>query len=311
LGKPSLRIPHPQSLHLASHTTRISALIAAGLALGVKPVAAQDHITLELPPSEAARAVIAAQTVTTTTTPQREVTPRGLRGFAQPSRGARRQSIVGKLGQLVRRATVYRQRSSQSSPLTQAPPGTYVAVEDAQGGWYGILMADGSEGWVTERAVKPLEYQVVSTGTVTSPAAVGAEAYDDFPRTATPYFTGDPQMLLNEAYRYLGVRYVWGGNTANGIDCSGFVKNVFERCGFPLPRLGSDQMAYGIAVPPDQLQPGDRLYFGRRKERHGVTHTGLYIGNGYFIHSSSSKGGVAISQLSESMYARIFVCARR
>jgi cell wall-associated NlpC family hydrolase len=70
-------------------------------------------------------------------------------------------------------------------------------------------------------------------------------------------------------------------------------------------------MAYGVPVPVEQLQSGDRLYFGRRTDRVGVTHTGLYIGNGYFIHASSGRHGVAISQLSEPLFRRIYVCARR
>ncbi len=119
------------------------------------------------------------------------------------------------------------------------------------------------------------------------------------------------RRFLNEAYKYLGVPYVWGGNTYGGIDCSGFVKNVYGALGFPLPRLGSDQMAYGVPVPVDQLQPGDRLYFTPRTERLGVHHTGFYVGNGYFIHASSGKHQVTVSHLSESYYRKNFVCARR
>lgn len=170
-------------------------------------------------------------------------------------------------------------------------------------------MADGSTGWLSRDSVQMMDYQVVSSAKTPIYANIGDG--DIYPRGSTPYFNGDSAALFQEAYKYLGVRYVWGGNTANGIDCSGFIKNVFASCGYPLPRLGSDQMAYGIPVSPDQLRPGDRLYFGRRKERVGVTHTGLYIGNGYFIHASSSRHGVAISSLSEQMFARIFVCARR
>ena len=129
--------------------------------------------------------------------------------------------------------------------------------------------------------------------------------------TFTPLLTSSQQAILNEAYRYMGVRYVWGGNDGRGIDCSGFVKNVFAACGYALPRTATEQMAYGIEVPYDQLQPADRLYFGHKKNGNGVTHTGIYIGNGYFIHSSSSRHGVAVSRLTEPMFARIFVCARR
>jgi cell wall-associated NlpC family hydrolase len=166
--------------------------------------------------------------------------------------------------------------------------------------------------------MRALEYQVVSNqpanptfvgGSGTLPT--GADPGDNFPRSEQPYFVGDAQQLLQEASKYLGVRYVWGGNTTSGLDCSGFIKNVFGAFGMNLPRLGSDQMAYGVPVPYEQLQAGDRLYFGRRTERLGVKHTGLYIGNGYFIHASSGQKQVTINRLDEKPYASMYVCARR
>jgi hypothetical protein len=294
---------------------------------------ADGTLTLELPPSQGAldsrtaakaqaeaEAARARQTSSALHTPT--TSPRASRGPRLPgwssasadsgrttyaSRGAGVDGrVVGRLGQLGQTSSIYRGPSRRTGKLTTVPD---------RGSWYGILMADGSTGYLPKQNVQMLDYQVVAAGSAGSsgqpPLPTHADAGDIYPCSATPFFTGDPQALFREAYKYLGVHYVWGGNTANGIDCSGFVRNVFAACGYPLPRLGSDQMAYGIPVPVDQLQPGDRLYFGRRKERLGVTHTGLYIGNGYFIHSSSSRHGVAISRLSEPMYARIYVCARR
>ncbi|HZP80134.1 MAG TPA: C40 family peptidase, partial [Chthonomonadaceae bacterium] len=188
-----------------------------------------------------------------------------------------------------------------------APAGTYVAIQQESGTWVGVLMADGSTGWLRSENVRMLDYQVVSNGSAMMPSGGG----DIYPSSSIPLLTTDPQAILNEAYRYMGVRYVWGGNGYSGIDCSGFVKNVFAANGYRLPRTATEQMAYGVPVPVDQLQAGDRLYFGHKKNAFGVTHTGIYIGNGYFIHSSSSRKGVAISRLDEPMYARIFVCARR
>lgn len=235
-----------------------------------------------------------------------------------PSRGgsARREVVVGRLGLLESPTGIHRGHSRTSPTLVTAEAGTYVAIKQEYGEWCGILMADGSLGWILRSRLKTLDYQVVSNAPSSytnygGNVPTGSDPGDIYPRSAASYFTGDPQKLIDDAYRYLGVKYVWGGNTFNGIDCSGFVKNVFGSQGFQLPRLGSEQMAYGVPVPKDQLQPGDRLYFGRRKERVGVTHTGLYIGNGYFIHASSSRKGVAVSHLSEAMFTRIYVCARR
>jgi cell wall-associated NlpC family hydrolase len=106
----------------------------------------------------------------------------------------------------------------------------------------------------------------------------------------------------------MGVRYQWGGNTEAGIDCSGFMKKIFFACGYSLPRTAAEQMGLGMPVQPEQLQAGDRLYFGHGSK---ITHTGLYIGNGYFIHSSAGEHGVAVSRLTDQTYWKIFAGARR
>ncbi len=288
---------------------------------------ADGDLTLELPPSQASQDALAAQAAEVRTVnmrshvvshkasprPQMSVRHRssgGLRG-GYASRGGAQDRAMGQLGMLSSQTSIYRSVGS-STVLAISQPGTYLAIRAERGDWYGVLMADGSLGWIRKPGVRLMDYEVVSAGVSTTPySAGGSDDSDIYPRGSAPFFSGDAQSLLTEAYKYLGVPYVWGGNTGHGIDCSGFIKNVFGACGYPLPRLGSDQMAYGVPVPADQLQAGDRLYFGRRTERVGVTHTGLYIGNGYFIHASSSRHGVAISRLDESLYHRIYVCARR
>lgn len=295
-------------------STIVGLVLATALcgACGQSRAAGGDNaLTLDLPPSAAAQQAHGAEEAHTSVVPQRmrAVTVRPRTGT--PSRGGfQRETVVGRLGQLVRVSSLFRTRSRASQRLTTAPAGTYLAIEGELDGWFAILMADGSTGWVTADRVNELQYQVVSPGPVSAaPSVLGAG--DTFAHGNAVFFAGDANRLLNEAYKYLGVRYEWGGNTSRGIDCSGFVKKVFGACGYPLPRLGSEQMAYGLPVSPAELRAGDRLYFGRRRDGAGVTHTGIYIGNGLFIHSSSSRGGVAVSSLSEAMFARIYVCARR
>ena len=281
----------------------------------VRPSHADDTLTVELPSSPAAvqqhaeeRARQKAATIEAaralTRQPARS-TGSGLGGFNMPSRGGKAERVVGRLGELSNSASIYRTRSARSAKLTTAPPGTYVAIEDEAGDWYGVLMADNSVGWLPKSEVKLLEYQVVSSSAVTTiPSFDGSDTWSHTPGA---YFQGDAGRLIHEAYRYLGVPYHWGGNTVSGIDCSGFMKNVFASCGFPLPRTAAEQVGVGMPITPDQLQPGDRIYFGHPN----ISHTGLYLGNGYFIHASSAHHQVAISQLSESLYTRLYSCARR
>lgn len=280
---------------------------------------ADEELTLELPPSLGAQAARAAEkakaqaTASTSVVPQKYRTPRSRASRGNyPSRGGNgRERVVGQLGQLEALTPIYRKRSQRSAVLTEAPAGTYLALQEEIGEWYGVLMEDGSTGWVSKQSVRSLAYQVTTTANSLM-FPTGADAGDNFPRTGTPFFNPqDAESLLRDAYRYLGVRYVWGGNTTRGIDCSGFIKNVFASLGYSLPRLGSDQMAYGVPVPVNELQAGDRLYFERRTDRLGIKHTGLYIGNGYFIHASGSRKQVAIDSLTDAKWMRLFVCARR
>ncbi|MCX6379573.1 MAG: C40 family peptidase [Armatimonadetes bacterium] len=294
-------------------TTRLQKglLISSLLLCPIVQARADQTLTIPLPSSRAAQEQQAQQKAQQppASKPTRQRTALTSRG--QGERGGGRDRIVGTLGLLIQDAPIYRGRGTSTRLLSRSKSGTYLALQVSEGDWFGVLMADSSIGWVSKDCIRTLDYNVVSTQA--NPAlnmnniGGGAETADVYPFSAEPYFRGDAQLLLQEAYKYLGVRYQWGGNTYDGIDCSGFLKKVFATQGYHMPRVSGDQIANGVPVSPDQLQAGDRLYFGRRR----ITHTGLYIGDGRFIHASSSNHGVAVSSLSEAFYARIYVGARR
>lgn len=104
--------------------------------------------------------------------------------------------------------------------------------------------------------------------------------------------------VVQTALDVIGSPYQWGGTAENGFDCSGLIQYAYARHGIRLPRTSRDQALSGAAVPAviDSLQPGDILAFAGRSGG-GVTHVGLYIGEGKFIHSSST--GVRLSRLDE------------
>jgi cell wall-associated NlpC family hydrolase len=88
------------------------------------------------------------------------------------------------------------------------------------------------------------------------------------------------------------------------------VKNVFAKYGVSLPRHSGDQAKVGRAVDGADLRPGDRLYFDMKRVGR-ISHTGIYIGNGYFIHASSNRRGVGVDSIFKSNYYRALVNARR
>ena len=121
--------------------------------------------------------------------------------------------------------------------------------------------------------------------------------------------TGIAQTIISNAKKHLGTPYVWGGTTPKGFDCSGLVQYVFAQSGIKLPRTTTEQYKIGTYVPKSNLQPGD-LVFLQNTYRAGISHVGIYIGDGKMIHASSSKG-VVISDLSGSYYTRHYYGARR
>jgi cell wall-associated NlpC family hydrolase len=121
-------------------------------------------------------------------------------------------------------------------------------------------------------------------------------------------------QVVQTAVDLMGTPYKWGGTDENGFDCSGLIKYAYEYHQIIIPRVSRDQVRTGTFVEPrvDQLRPGDILGFSVERAR--VSHVGLYVGNGQFIHSAS--GGVRISSLTTTdansrWWQRRFVVARR
>lgn len=115
--------------------------------------------------------------------------------------------------------------------------------------------------------------------------------------------------IVEEAKKYLGVPYSWGGSTPAGFDCSGYVQYVFKQHGITVPRTTELQVQVGSYIQKSNLSPGD-LVFLQNTYRAGISHVGIYIGNDQMIHASSSKG-VTISNLSNSYYLEHYHSARQ
>ena len=118
--------------------------------------------------------------------------------------------------------------------------------------------------------------------------------------------------LVSYAKSLLGKPYVWGAQGPSSFDCSGFTYYVFKNCAnITLPRTSVDQSTYGITVSKSNLKVGDLVFFDTDGANDGnVSHVGIYIGSNQFIHSSSTKGKVVISDFT-NYYNNAFVRAKR
>ena len=103
-----------------------------------------------------------------------------------------------------------------------------------------------------------------------------------------------------------------GGMNFSGMDCSGLVKAVFKEIGYTLPHNSSELAKNGILIPKlSDIKKGDLLFFHTHWEPEStINHTGIYLGNGYFIHATTSLGTI-ISKINDPNYKNDFICATR
>jgi cell wall-associated NlpC family hydrolase len=197
---------------------------------------------------------------------------------------------VGRLGQTTLDNSPIYSSPGKKPIYSIIPRDTYLVLIGQHGDWYAVLMADGRYGWIAKSKVNLLNYEVKA----------GKSGNAEWDRG---------EKIVQDAFKYLGLPYVWGGYSTKGTDCSGFIKAVFAQNGIALPRVARDQAKLGADVKAADLRPGDRVYFSFKGQY--IDHTGLYIGNGYFIHNSITNGRVAVDRLTANKWWSHIICFRR
>lgn len=219
-------------------------------------------------------------------------------------------------GYVINEATLYSGPSYNASGYTTLSAGTEICVYGQYHQWYEVGW-NGKTGYVLIEYVyidHKQDYTITVDATpvpiapVATPVNKPVETTPGEPSaTSTPTPTSAPSgdtSIVDSAEAYLGVPYKWGGTTDKGMDCSGFVQKVYEDAGYSIGRTTQLQAWEGKEV--EDYAPGDILCFGR--SRWNIVHTGIYIGDGKFIHSSSPEG-VIVSEL--DVYGLNLVMARR
>ena len=165
--------------------------------------------------------------------------------------------------------------------VTSLSTGSVVEVLGQENGWYQI-----SQGYISS------DYVCTATAEEASNSNLGSQ-------------------IANYAKSFLGCRYVYGGTSPSGFDCSGFTYYVYKQFGYKINRTASNQLDNGRSVSRGELQPGDLVMFKKGGGSKRASHVGLYIGGNQFIHASTSSVGVIISDMNSSYYNTGFVGARR
>lgn len=119
-------------------------------------------------------------------------------------------------------------------------------------------------------------------------------------------------QIVELAKKYIGGKYVWGANGPNAFDCSGLTQYVYAKNGIGLNRTAAEQAKQGIKISKSELEAGDLVFFKKiNSVGAGVSHVGIYIGNGKFIHASTPAKGIRVDNLSDDYYTTRFHSARR
>ena len=196
-------------------------------------------------------------------------------------------------GTVIRDQYIYSSESTSSDILIALSEGETVELLSSEDGWYCVYY-QGTTGYLTADYVdQSAEKPDWKTEEETAAARAALRT-----------------NIVTTAKKYLGCSYVWAAAGPNSFDCSGFTMYVMAKYGISLPHSAARQYANcGTSVSKSDLQEGDLVFFS--STGYYVSHVGIYIGNGQFIHASSASGEVTINNLTDSWYASAYVGARR
>jgi len=216
--------------------------------------------------------------------------------------------VIGRLGRSKEAVQIYSAPSGKSEVVARVGKGLPVVVKATKGKWLSVVMKSGEVSYMPAQSVEVLPFKVTAdAATVRARSSAIASRRGVFRRNL-----GGRAGLVAYAEHFEGTTpYKWGGEQiGTGIDCSAFVRKVFTAIHVKLPRTAAEQARVGKPVENfKNLKPGDRLYFWDKK-RKMVGHCGIYVGGGYFTHSSSGRKGIARENFTER-WRRICVVARR
>lgn len=189
--------------------------------------------------------------------------------------------------------------TTSSAKRTTVSKYTIAEVIERKDEWFKLKFNTGSTGWIRgdflQATTKPVPALVAKATPKSLPAISNGSV-------------GIHSKIIDTAFACTGTRYVYGGTSRGGFDCSGFVGYVFAKNGVKLPRTSLEQSSRGTPVSRGNLQSGDLVFFRTRGAR--ISHVGIYIGNNKFIHASSGGGRVRTDSLT-GYYSQRYAGARR
>lgn len=222
---------------------------------------------------------------------------------------------------------------TDSRRITLTEKGTHLRIVKKRKGWLQVRLPDGKSGWMRSDFVAGKhKIEAEKSHASRKSKRVAAHKSDSrkskkkeiakkstehnrrgqrlarlIPEADRPEAAHD---IIRTAYAYRGTPYRYGGSAGGGFDCSGFTSYLYRRKGISLPHSASGQFHQGNKISKGDLEPGDLVFFSTVTR--GISHVGMYVGEGKFVHSSSRRsGGVRVDSLASGYYSERFRGGRR
>ena len=191
---------------------------------------------------------------------------------------------------------------TENSIVTKLYEGSVAKIIGINNAWFKVQYG-GETGYISPDYVSVVPYK--STVAASGPVAVSSSS-----GTATTA-SGTRQQIIDYAAQFLGCKYVYGGNTPSGFDCSGYVKYVFKHFGVELTRTSASQYSTSVRIKKSELKIGDLVFFSQTAGSSKVGHVGIYVGGGQFIHAAAPGKGVRYDSLNSSYYSSHYIGSGR
>ena len=204
-----------------------------------------------------------------------------------------------------------RQKADKTSQvIKQLSQSTKVTVMSTDNGW-AYVDVNGTKGYIAENLLTTTQKETSRSGlttreqAATNNSAAKSTTQKNTAVTESTTTSASGSAVVSYAQQFLGCKYVYGGTSTNGFDCSGFTQYVYKHFGINLNRTAAAQYSNGKSVT--ELQAGDLVMFGKS----GINHVGIYIGGNTFIHAANPGRGVTTDSLSTGYYRTNYVGAKR
>lgn len=213
------------------------------------------------------------------------------------------QTVIKTLYVNATTVNLRKEANTSSEIVTNLSVNTAVDVIAELDGWSQVKV-NGKEGYISSSLLSTTK-QETSRSTTTPRTTTTQQTQATETTTSVP--SGKGSTIVETAQQYIGCKYVYGGTTPSGFDCSGFTSYVYKLHGVSLSRTAAGQYSNGVAVARSDLQPGDLVMFGKS----GINHVGIYIGGGRMVHAANPSRGVTTDTINSGYYNINYVGARR